>query len=204
MLVWFRKRDFGKMKQKQGFLTGLAVFVAGFVLLCGVLVFRSGLLKKVLPDKFILLGSTNLGEVQNISPNEDTRTSLNSIDKKADQPKIDTQNQYWAIGGKPKKVFIGAEDPNTEDPEKGFRLQLELSCYGASIKKAVFSCGDGKGFNDRNPKGPKPLVLLSPIKASDGSEIMSMANQSLVLVEQGVQLALDRFSWKPGSVKKNE
>jgi YidC/Oxa1 family membrane protein insertase len=159
------------------------------------LVFESGLFEKSSADRFILL--------QNVSASEGATTG-SGVENKAEQPKTETQNQYWAIGGKAENVVIGAEDPNTEDPEKGFRLQLELSCYGASIKKAIFSCGNGKGFNDRNPKGPRPLVLLSPTKSADGSEIFSMANRSLVLAEQGEQLALDRLSWKPLGLRKGE
>lgn len=191
------------MEKNKRFLTGLACFVAGFVLFCGVLVFRlpSGGPKADSPDNFILL-SANGGSETN-EPNAGG-LSLNSIEKKTDQPKDDSQNQYWAIGGDPEKVFIGAQDPNTEDPQIGFPLQLELDSTGASIRKATFSCGNGKGFNDRNPKGPKPLILLSPVPNGAKNETLSMANQSLVLVEQNIQLALNTLSWKTLNSKKND
>jgi YidC/Oxa1 family membrane protein insertase len=189
------------MKQNKKFLTGLTVFVAGFVLFCGVLVFRppSGGPKADSPDNFILLANVETNE-----PNADG-PSLNSIEKKTDQPEVDSQNQYWAIGGNPEKVFIGAKDPNTEDPQIGFPLQLELDSAGASIRKATLSCGAGKGFNDRNPKGPKPLILLSPtrLRQTDTSDVLSMANQSLMLVEQNIQLALNTLSWKTLNSRKN-
>lgn len=190
------------MRQNERFLTGLACFVAGFVVFCGVLVFRSGLPPKAdSPDNFILLSASGVSETN--EPPEG-RPSLNSIEKKTDQPKDDSQNQYWAIGGDPEKIFIGAKDPNTEDPQIGFPLQLELDSAGASIRKATFSCGNGKGFNDRNPKGPKPSVLLSPVGTGENNEIMSMANQSLVLVEQNIQLALNTLSWKTLNSRKND
>jgi YidC/Oxa1 family membrane protein insertase len=188
------------MEKNKRFLTGLACFVAGFVVFCGVLVFRSGLPPKAdSPDNFILLANVETNE-----PNAGGH-SLNSIEKKTDQPEVDSQNQYWAIGGNPEKVFIGAQDPNTEDPQIGFPLQLELDSTGASIRKATLSCGAGKGFNDRNPKGPKPLILLSPtrLRQTDASDVLSMANQSLMLVEQNIQLALNTLSWKTLNSRKN-
>jgi YidC/Oxa1 family membrane protein insertase len=184
------------MRRNKIFLTAMACLTAGFVLFCGVLVFRSGLFQKSTGDNFILLAKE--------SANEDATASLNSIDKKTEAAPQDSQPLYWAIGDDPNdKLFIGAKDPNTEDPDKGFRLQLHLSNYGASIKKAVFSCGEGRGFNDRNPKGAKPLVLLAPVKLADGSEVFSMANQTFELVEQKTQLALEKLSWKPIGVKIN-
>ncbi len=174
----------------------MAIFTAGFVILCGVMVFQSGLFKQATPDSFILL--------QNASENESATATLSAAKKEDEQPKPDAQNQYWATGGDAEKIIIGAADPNTEDPQKGFRLQLGLSCYGASIEHAIFSCGAGKGFNDRNPKGARPLTLLSPVRTADGSRTLSMSNQSIILVEQGAQLALDRLSWKPLGLRKND
>jgi YidC/Oxa1 family membrane protein insertase len=222
------------MRQNERFLAGLAVFVAGFVLFCGVLVSRSGLFDPRClfaqancggPDNFILLSAgggsaTNEpaegGPTLNPSPltpnplpapaSPDASRGGGSVkgEERREIDAVDSQNQYWAIGGDPEKIFIGAKDPNTEDPQIGFRLQLELDSAGASIRKATFSCGAGKGFNDRNPKGPKPLVLLSSVPTGEKNEIMSMANQSLVLVEQNIQLALNTLSWKTLNRQKND
>jgi YidC/Oxa1 family membrane protein insertase len=230
------------MKQNEKFLTGLAVFVAGFVLFCGVLVFRSGLFnpRSLLvqtssggPNNFILLSASGVSEtneppadvrLRRINPSPLTPNPLpapasppqlvaqatagggGSVkdEEKREIDAVDSQNQYWAVGGDPEKIFIGAKDPNTEDPQIGFPLQLELDSAGASIRKATLSCGAGKGFNDRNPKGPKPLVLLSPVGTGEKNETLSMANQSLVLVEQNIQLALNTLSWKTLDRQKND
>ncbi|MFA5553836.1 MAG: YidC/Oxa1 family insertase periplasmic-domain containing protein [Phycisphaerae bacterium] len=92
-------------------------------------------------------------------------------------------------------IILGAEDPNTEDPEEGFKLQLVLSTKGASIKQAVFSNGQGKGFDDLDPKDPKPLVLLNPVK-TDAGEILSMANNEFVFIDHKLQLRLNQLNWQ--------
>ena len=180
------------MEQNKRFLVYLAAFTGGFVILCGGLVLQTGLFKPAGSDELILLQNVSAGDKQAPAANS-------SIEKKPEEQK----SQYWAVGSRPEKVIIGAADPNTEDPDKGFRLQLQLSCFGASIEKATFSDGNGRGFNDRNPKRPRPLVLLSPTRSADGSTVLSMANQSLVLVEQGEQLSLDKFAWQLLGTKIN-
>ncbi|MGD9109660.1 MAG: YidC/Oxa1 family insertase periplasmic-domain containing protein, partial [Phycisphaerales bacterium] len=95
----------------------------------------------------------------------------------------------------PQTIVLGASDPNTEDPELGFKLQLVLSSKGASIKTATFSDGDSKGFDNRNPKDPKPLVLLKPVRYS-GGEILSMSNNEFVFVDHKLQLRLNELNWE--------
>ena len=107
---------------------------------------------------------------------------------------------FDAIGGPAKTVVLGAQDPNTEDHETGFKFQVELSSIGAAVRTATFSNGphNGRpsGFDDRDHKDPQPLHLLSPVRYSDGREILPMANKELVLVKQNRQFALDKLSWK--------
>jgi YidC/Oxa1 family membrane protein insertase len=83
------------------------------------------------------------------------------------------------------------------DPRSGFKFELELTSKGAAINKATFS-----EFDDRDYKNPKPLVILSPVKLPDGSEVLSMANKELVFVQQQLQLSLDKLSWKTSDVEK--
>jgi YidC/Oxa1 family membrane protein insertase len=93
---------------------------------------------------------------------------------------------------------IGADDPNTEDPEieTNFKLQVELTNKGAGIKKVTFSNGNGKGFNDRDPKEPKPYVLLSSVKFPDGREVFPMASGDLHFTEYGMKLPLEKLNWR--------
>jgi YidC/Oxa1 family membrane protein insertase len=83
------------------------------------------------------------------------------------------------------------------DPRSGFKFELELTSKGAAINKAIFS-----EFDDRDYKNPRPLVILSPVKLPDGSEVLSMANKEFVFVQQQQQLPLDKLNWKTGDVEK--
>ena len=100
--------------------------------------------------------------------------------KAADFPNLE------AAGGPAKTVTLGSIDPNS-----GFTFQLELTSKGAAIAKATFS-----EFDDRDYKNPQPLVILSPVKQPDGSEILSMANRQLIFVQQGLQYRLHDLHWK--------
>lgn len=112
-----------------------------------------------------------------------------------------------AIGGFAETVILGAVDPNTEDPEAGFKFQLYLNTKGASIQRAIFSDGDsdgdgkGDGFDDRNYKDPKPLVILSPVQRADDSQIMSMANTAIIFTDYKLQLNLENLDWKVSDVQ---
>jgi YidC/Oxa1 family membrane protein insertase len=84
-----------------------------------------------------------------------------------------------------KTITLGSIDPNS-----GFKFQLELVSKGAAINKATFS-----EFSDCNNKNPKPLVILSPLKQPDGSEIASMANMGFIFTDLQIQLNLDKLQW---------
>lgn len=91
----------------------------------------------------------------------------------------------------PKIITLGSADPKS-----GFEFQLELSSQGAAVRRVTFS-----GFDDRVYKNLQPLAILSPVKQSNGSEIMSLANTNLVFVQQQLQLPLDKLSWKSYEVE---
>jgi YidC/Oxa1 family membrane protein insertase len=163
------------------FKTLLIVVVAAFFLLCGGLVVDS-VLRNGLRDATgcVLLQRTT---------GEDGTAQGDS----AGQPQLLAgHGEYTAAGGPEETVIIGAQDPDYEDPTVGFKFQLELSSRGAAIKRATFSNGDGKGFDDRDPEGPKPLVVLSPV----AGDVLSMANRQVVLVRQNLLLDLGKLSWK--------
>ncbi len=97
-----------------------------------------------------------------------------------------------AVGGPAKTVTLGSLDPNT-----GFKLLLELTSRGAAISKAKLS-----EFDDRNTENPQPFVLLSPVTRPDGSQVLSMANEALVLTDRQLQLPLDKLDWYALDVTK--
>jgi len=92
----------------------------------------------------------------------------------------------------------GSVTLGSTDPRSGFKFELELSSKGAAINKATFS-----EFDDCDYKNPKPLVILSPVKLPDDSEVLSMANTDFVFFQQQLKLALDRLHWRSYGVERD-
>jgi len=173
----------------------LALFLAGFVLFCGWLVAESG-----------LFCNTGGGEQPTcILLQQTTANTAGTANRPVQEsPQLEAAGfSLEAVGGSAKTIILGAADPNTEDPDIGFRYQLELTTKGAAIRRTTFSNGDDKGFDDRDYKDPRPLVILSPVKLADGTEILSMANTGFVFVEQKLQLPLNKLHWKSFYVEKD-
>jgi YidC/Oxa1 family membrane protein insertase len=99
--------------------------------------------------------------------------------------------QLGATNAPAKSVSLGSTDPKS-----GFKFELELTSKGAAINKAAFS-----EFDDRDYKNPRPLVILSPVKLPDGSEVLSMANKEFVFVQQQLLLSLDKLHWQTSGVE---
>lgn len=157
-----------------------------FVVLCGVFIFDS-LSKKdgqssTQRGLILLAGQTN-----NESNGESEESAGNSEMKAVVLPVYDAQ------GGEAVTFMLGAEDPNTEDPEIGFRFGLLLNSKGAAIEKVIFSAGgeDNKGFDDRDPKNPRALELLTEVEGA-----MSFANKQILFYDENMQLDLQDLSWK--------
>jgi YidC/Oxa1 family membrane protein insertase len=99
--------------------------------------------------------------------------------------------QLGATNAPAKNVTLGSTDPKS-----GFKFELELTSKGAAINKAALS-----EFNDRDYKNPRPLVILSPVKLPDDSEVLSMANKEFVFVQQQLLLPLDKLHWQTFDVE---
>jgi YidC/Oxa1 family membrane protein insertase len=170
--------------------TVLIVTVSAFLVLCAVLIAETGLFENgPMSGRLLLLQ-------QSVT---DANTPAETLAAPVDQRLVpNTFRDYGAAGGPAETVMIGAEDPCTVDPDTGFEFQLELSTLGAAIRKATFSDGKKHGFNNRDPKHPKPLVLFSPL-----DDVMSLANGELILVQQNRQFNLDELSWKNVGIEKN-
>ncbi len=167
----------------------LTSLVIGFCVFCGWLVVESGVIGSWSGGEpgCILLQNTVGGQDQ-----ADANTPVAEIPKMVASPKV----VFGADNSPASTVLIGARDPYTEDPDTGYKFQLELSSKGAAIRSATFSNGQGKGFSNRDPNDPRPLKVISPIELADGSEVLSMANAGLVFVEEGARLPLDKLQWK--------
>jgi len=176
--------------------TVLTLILVGYCIFCAVLVLDSGLFeygRRADEPCVVLQQSTTAertGEVQEAAGQEMQLRAADFTSLRADNAPAET-------------IILGAADPYTEEPETGFKFQLELSSKGAAIARATFSNGEGKGFDDRDYKDPQPLVILSPVHLADGGEVLSMANGQFVFVQQKLQLPLDRLHWKSLGVERH-
>ncbi len=172
--------------------------LVGYFLWCTYLVLESGLFSQNGPC--ILLQQTASAAEPQPEPAPQTNRSKEPLQEPSSLAAAQTKRKVsFNIDNSAEQTFvIGADDPNTEDPqiETNFKLQVELTSKGAGIKKVTFSDGEGKGFDDRDPKEPKPYVLLNPVKYPDGREQYSMASGTLVFPEYKVQLALNKLNWE--------
>ena len=163
--------------------------IVGFCFFCGVLVIESGLFETSPPPKrpCILLQQTTDSDSGGSAEATDAPASKNA------QLQATDFATFRADNAPAQSVMLGSIDPRS-----GFKFQLELSSKGAGLRKATFS-----GFDDRDYKDPQPLVILSPVFWADGSEILSMANEGFVFIQQKLQLPLDRLHWKSFGVEKD-
>jgi len=178
----------------------LILTMIGFCLLCGLLVAESGLVGGLIRrcGPCILLQKTAGEEAA-----ETNDANVAAVETEA--PKLEAAVSFGADHAEAKTVILGAPDPNTEDPEMGFKFQLELSSKGAGIRTVTFSDGNGNGFDDRDPDDPQPLVLISPAKTRGGGEILAMANASFVLANYRLgELFLDGLHWKSAGAENGE
>ncbi len=161
----------------------LTLFVVFFVAFCGWLVVETGIFEtaQTSGQPCILLQQTTadekpqaMNEPAEIEPGSPAGLEMTAA------------TSFEAYGGPTETVKLGSIDKKS-----GFKYQLELSTKGATIRKAIFS-----GFDDRDYKNPQPLVILSPMKASDGSEILPMANREFVFIDEKLQLPLQDLQWK--------
>ena len=102
------------MKGNKKFLFWLSVFTAGFVLFCGVLILQTGLFKSAPQDKLILL--------QNVPTQNAPRPPTPTLQAAPSESNLPQKLNFTAVGGPAGAVIIGAADPNTEDPQTGFKL----------------------------------------------------------------------------------
>jgi hypothetical protein len=163
----------------------LVLIVVGFVVFCGWLVLDSGLCETCRSEigPCVLLQQTTITEGEEgakaAPAKKETLEAADSVGFGADHAPA-------------RSVTLGSTDPKSD-----YMFELELSSQGAAIRKAVFS-----RFDDRDPKEPMPLEILTPVKLYNGSEVLSMANTSFVFAEQQLQLSLDKLHWESLGVEK--
>jgi len=161
----------------------LILVVAGFCLFCGWLVVESGVLED--------FGQGGRGCIllQQVAAGEQPQAEAAPEEVPApttDKLQAATAITFGADNAPASTVVLGSVDPRS-----GFKYLLELNSKGAAIRTATFS-----EYDDRDYKNPRPLAVISPIRKSDGSEILAMANTQFVFVEPQLQLSLDRLDWR--------
>jgi len=169
--------------------------VLSFVALCSLLILQTGFFNSAdnLDKSLILLQATD----------SNTAAAPAPLAEQAQPQMAPAQfKSYNADDAEPKTVIIGAQDPEAENPLTGYKLSLELSSKGASLRKATFTNGDDKGFTDLDPDNPVPLEFISPVVMRDGSEILAMANGKFVFVNDQLQLPLNKLQWTTMPVEK--
>ncbi len=167
----------------------VVVVLVCFCLLCGALIFESGAFRMTASPDAIDLPSARTGLLllqQTTEVNAPGAAPTPTPPTPQPQLQPATSEVFGAVGGPSQRTTVGSADPKSP-----YKFQLELDSKGAAIRKATFS-----EFKDRNYDDPQPLVFLSPVEASNGRELLSMANRGLVLVNQQRQLSLDALSWK--------
>ena len=177
----------GEMNLRTLLILSMVLFT-GF---CGFLVWQCGCFDSTTAVNGCigLVGTSQLPSGEAPSEVSDSPAELNP----------NTAPRLGADHGEIKTIVIGAKDPNTENPETGFKFQLRLTSKGAGIDHATFSNGEGKGFATRDPKNPQPLEILSPVN----QDVYSMANGKLNFPEYSLALPLDRLHWSCGDAQRN-
>jgi len=175
------------MAEKKTYKVLLAVSLAVFLLLCGALVARN--LSAPQDDS-----EKPADSQQNVSDTPAQQGAALTAGR-ADSNKPASRN-FNVIGAEPSVVFLGAADPCKEDPDTGYKFQLEIRSVGAAVRKVTFSSVGKKGFNDRHYKNPQPLVLIKPVITPQEGQVMTMANTEFNLIGPDATLSLNRMSWK--------
>ena len=157
----------------------LASIIIGFIFFCGWLVAESGLFDHSLQN------GNGIILLQNVASNEEAETPNEPVSNN-EKLKATDSIIFGADNAPARTITLGSLDPRS-----GYKYQLELSTKGAAIRKAAFS-----EFNDRDYKNPQPLVIISPIPERDGSEVLTMANNNFIFIEQQLQLPLNKLDWK--------
>jgi len=156
-----------------------------FLILCGLLIVQAGFFGYATSPK------ANLTLLQKA---DETFEKL-SPEVNRPQPVLQASSEitdFKANGGKFQYLYLGADDPCTEDPTEGYKFKLQLSSKAAALKKATFSNGGGKGFDNRDPDNPKPFTFISPVAGN----VFAMSNREFVLISHRRQLDLGILSWE--------
>ena len=158
----------------------LVLVVLGFVGVCGWMIFDALAQSPALdstPKPLTLLQQTTTTPAVDPPGQAVTQPAL-----AAAQPGV-TLN---ALGGQIESVQLGSTDK-----QSGYKYQLDLTSTGAALRTASFSEWDNRARTDA-----QPLIILQPAALGNGSQLMSLASQALLLYNYNQKLSLDKLAWK--------
>jgi YidC/Oxa1 family membrane protein insertase len=169
----------------------LTLVVTIFVLFCGWLVVESGVFES---SSQAGRGPILLQQVAGGEQPQAQAAPQEAPAPTAEQLKAVPAVTFGADNAPAKTIVLGSVDRTS-----GFEYRVELSSKGAGIRTTTFSKWD-----DRDYKKPQPLVVISPARRANGSEVLTMANTQLVFVEHQSQLPLDQLEWSSSDVQAED
>ena len=160
--------------------------ITSFLVLCAGLIIESGLFSTRGADN----GLISLATVAETAGQADSNVqSLSQADDDYDM------NSLKIIPAQEQTVSIGSKDRESQ-----FLFELELDSKGAAISRAYLN-----RFDNLDYKNPQPyLQLLSPVEKQKGQNLLSLANDVFILVDQKQKLRLNNLDWKFVEKKQNE
>jgi YidC/Oxa1 family membrane protein insertase len=169
------------MKFKYTVLALVTIFLA----LCTGLIIESGLFSKGHADNNLITLATVAETAGQADANVQTLLQADDYDV----------NSLMTMPAQAQIVSIGSKDR-----QSNFLFELELDSKGAAISRAYLNRFDNLDYKDPQPY----LQLLSPVEKQKGQNVLSLANDTFILVEQKQKLRLNNLDWKFVGKKQND
>jgi YidC/Oxa1 family membrane protein insertase len=158
------------------------LFITAYLIICAVLILNSGIFSKQPDAKKGIL--TLAAEID--LPDSNKLTEMKSLPDVA----IDT-SQITAASAEEKTFTLGSVLPaGNNNP---YMFELTLTTKGAAVMSARL-----RDYDNRNPKNPQPLELLSPVESTN-----TLASKKLLLPDLNKAFPLDRLNWQSAGIIKN-
>jgi len=156
------------------------LLISTYLVICGILIFDSG-----------LFGKQENASNQIITLAAQTKSPAKSEPEIAPLPEKDiSQSKITAVSAEEKTFTLGSILPAKENP---YTLEIILTTKGAAITSARL-----RDYDNRDPKNPQPLELLSTIETTN-----TMSSERLELLGIGKYFPLDKINWQSSGVAQN-
>lgn len=157
-------------------------FIAAYLILCTVLIFKSGVFSEQQnTDRKILALAAEANQ-----PAEKTLPQISSLSEE-----LTSTAQITAVSAEEQIFTLGSVLPAESD--NPYKLELVLTTKGAAVTSATL-----RDYDNRDSKNPQPLKLLSSVDNAN-----TLASAKLLLPEIGKAFPLNRLNWQSAGVNKN-